>query len=71
MRATRAGHLVGGSEITHPSRMTPTTAEASPNGNAVSLEEEMMRSVEIARDHNRALAVYRHAMTVIRSSIGR
>lgn len=70
MRATRAGHVSGG-ETGQSSKLTQTTAEASPNGNAVSLEEEMMQSVQIARDHSRALAVYRHAMTVIQSSLGR
>jgi len=70
MRATRQGHL--GTEATSfAAKLTPSTVEASPNGNAVSLEEEMMRSVEIGREHSRALAVYRHAMTVIQSSIGR
>lgn len=70
MRATRSGH-VASADAGYSSKATLTKVEASPNGNAVSLEEEMMRSVEIAREHSKALAVYRHAMTVIRTSIGR
>ncbi len=43
----------------------------APNGNTVSLEQEMVRSVDAQRDHNRALMVYRSAMTVMRTSLGR
>ncbi|MDG1803103.1 MAG: flagellar biosynthesis protein FlgB, partial [Paracoccaceae bacterium] len=44
---------------------------SSPNGNSVSLEQEMLRSVDAQRQHNRALAIYKHTMTVLRSSLGR
>lgn len=43
----------------------------SPNGNTVSLEAEMVRSVQAQRDHSRALNVYRSAMNVLRASLGR
>jgi flagellar basal-body rod protein FlgB len=43
----------------------------SPNGNTVSLEAEMVRSVEAQRDHERALSVYRSAMNVLRAGLGR
>lgn len=43
----------------------------SPNGNSVSLEIEMMKSVDAQRSHSRAMMVYQHAMTVLRTSIGR
>jgi flagellar basal-body rod protein FlgB len=46
-------------------------AEASPNGNSVSLEQEMLNSVEIQREHNRALAIYKHSLDVLRVTIGR
>lgn len=44
---------------------------ASPNGNTVALEVEMLRSVEAQRDHSRALGVYRSTMNVLRASLGR
>ena len=70
MRATRTGHI--DARATGPSaRSTPTAAEPAPNGNAVSLEEEMFNAVEVAREHSRALTIYRHAMTVLRISLGR
>ena len=43
----------------------------SPNGNNVSLEAEMVRAVQAQRDHSRALSVYRSALTVLRTSLGR
>jgi len=43
----------------------------SPNGNTVSLEMEMVRSVEAQRDHERALSVYRSAINVLRAGLGR
>lgn len=69
LRATRAGHV-------HPGRTGPdgrlftAQSEPSPNGNAVSIEDEILQSVNIAREHNRALMVYRHTMTVLRTSLG-
>ncbi|MBB97796.1 MAG: hypothetical protein CML68_24750 [Rhodobacteraceae bacterium] len=41
-----------------------------PNRNGVSLEEEMVRAAEVKKDHERALAIYRSAMTVLRMSLG-
>ncbi len=71
MRATRPGHL--GGTGTEPRINSPLSlaGEASPNGNTVSIEEEMLHAVEVSREHNRALTVYRHAMTVLRTSLGR
>jgi len=44
---------------------------ASPNGNTVSLELEMLRGIEAQRDHARALQVYGSALSILRSSLGR
>lgn len=71
MQRTRAGHMSSAGGSTTSAAVQATMTESSPNGNVVSLEEEMMKAVEIGREHNRALAVYRHAMTVLRTSIGR
>jgi len=70
LRTTRTAHLGTGSGNALP---TPIIAvsEASPNGNAVSLEQEMINGVEIQREHNRALAIYKHSLDVLRTSIGR
>jgi len=71
MRTTRTGHLTVQNSPQFDSRAPATNDAPSPNGNTVSLEDEMLRSVEVSREHNRALAVYRHAMTVLRTSLGR
>jgi len=70
MRATRSGHLGVGMSPAGP-RSGVAMAEPAPNGNAVSIELEMVAGVEAQREHSRALAIYRHAMGVIRTSLGR
>ena len=70
MRTTREGHLgLGGASNT--ARVQFSDAESSPNGNSVSLEQEMVNAVEIQREHSRALAIYKHSLDVLRMSIGR
>jgi flagellar basal-body rod protein FlgB len=44
---------------------------ASPNGNTVSLELEMLRGIEAQRAHDRALRVYGAALGILRTSLGR
>lgn len=70
MRATRAGHH--GSSLTSAG-IAPglSTAEVSPNGNSVSIEEEMLKAVDIKRQHDRSVAIYKSAMTVLRATISR
>ncbi|MFT5629123.1 MAG: flagellar basal-body rod protein FlgB [Gammaproteobacteria bacterium] len=71
MRTSRAGHIgvapAGSSKL----QSVISNAEPSPNGNSVSIEEEMLKSVAVSREHSKSLAIYRHAMTVLRTSLGR
>lgn len=69
LRATRPGHMGTGPGGV-ASTPSDARAEPSPNGNSVSLELEMLESIDAAREHSRALAIYRHAMTIIRASLG-
>lgn len=69
MRATRAGHLAGGSGARVATFERPN--EVSPNGNSVSLEEEMVASVTAQKEHGRAIAIYRHGLTIMRAPLGR
>lgn len=68
MARTRPGHL-GGLEA-RAARAIDAGGEASPNGNTVSLEAEMFASAQASREHGQALAVWRHATTVLRTAIG-
>ncbi len=43
---------------------------ASPNGNTVSIEDQMWRSAGASRDHDTALTIYSKALTMLRSSLG-
>lgn len=48
-----------------------TPGVASPNGNTVSLEDQMMRSIEAQQDHETALAIYKKTIDLMRMSLGR
>lgn len=69
-RTTRPGHMTTGATEFSPA-ITAATGEPSPNGNTVAIEDELMKSVEVRQDHDKALSVYRHAMTVLRTSLGK
>jgi len=67
----RAMRTRTGSDGALPIRTMDAGGPASPNGNTVSLELEMLRGIEAQRAHSRALRVYGSAMTILRASIGR
>ena len=48
-----------------------STGTASPNGNTVSIEDQMMRSVEAQQDFEAATAIYRKTIEILRASLGR
>ena len=70
-RATRARHLHGsvGGQIPEP--MIDKEAIASPNGNTVSLEGEMLKSLGAKRQHDRALAIYKSSLGILRATLSR
>lgn len=70
MRATRPGHLSAPAQSAAPGPEVASGHEA-PNGNSVSLEAEMVKSVEARQSHEMALAIYRATSDVIRASLGR
>lgn len=69
LRMTRSGHIAPADAIAAHNSFR--TGEASPNGNTVSIEEEMVAGANIRREHEQALAIYRHALTVLRLALGR
>ncbi len=46
-------------------------APVDPNNNSVAIEQEMLKAVETARQHERAISIYRSAVSVLRTSLGR
>ena len=70
MRVTRPGHLQDAAPTAALATERAPGREA-PNGNTVSLEGEMVKSVEARQAHDMALAVYRATSDVIRASLGR
>jgi flagellar basal-body rod protein FlgB len=80
LRTTREGHL-GDSGASGPGMaaqdgsvgLTPRRdpGTESPNGNTVSLEREMVRAAEMRQQHDMALAIYKTAQQVLRTSLGR
>ena len=70
-RATRVGHLHGSMAGSREVEAFEAGEEAAPNGNAVSLELEMLKSVEAKRQHDRALAIYKSALSVLRTAVSK
>ena len=52
-------------------RQSDAPAPGAPNGNAVSIESEMMRAVDARHRHDMALSIYRSATGILRTSLGR
>lgn len=71
MRATRAGHLGQASQDGFETAERVVSGTATPNGNSVSLEAEMVKAVEVRQQHEMALAIYRNTSSILRSSLGR
>lgn len=72
MRATRPGHLASGTRRDdYVVADRPGPGNLSPNGNDVSIEAEMVRAAETSGQSNRALAIYRSSLDLLRTSLGR
>lgn len=71
MRATHPRHVDTPQWSPAAARVIDTEGPASPNGNAVSLEEEMVRMAEVKRLHDLSLTVYRSGLDLMRTSLGR
>lgn len=69
-KATRLGHL-NGSSVAVTSDPFTERQSASPDGNTVSIEREMLKATDTMREHDHALAIYKSALGILRSSLGR
>lgn len=70
-KATRTAHLHGASGPQNYTAITRADSVTDPNGNSVSVETEMLHAVDVKRQHDRALAIYKSALSVMRTAIGR
>lgn len=64
-RATRAGHMHG---LSSAGQMAPVEMRGgdNPNDNTVSLESELLKAADAKSHHDRALAIYKSALDVLR-----
>lgn len=70
LRQTRPGHL-GGAQVDASFQPRRSGGVEAPNGNSVSLEQEMVKAAGVRQDHDMALAIYRNTSDIIRASLGR
>ena len=70
-RATRAGHLHGPLDGVREAKVFDDRSLASPNGNTVSVEREILKAVNTNRQHERAITIYKSSMDILRMSLGR
>lgn len=71
MQASRAGHLSTGSVVGRDLNDSKMNLESDPNDNSVSIEQEMLRAADAKRQHDRAIAIYKSSLKIIRTSLGR
>jgi flagellar basal-body rod protein FlgB len=71
LRVTNPRHLDRPQWALDAARIIDTGQQASPNGNNVSLEEEMVRAAETKREGDLSLGIYRSALDLMRTSLGR
>jgi flagellar basal-body rod protein FlgB len=72
-KATRPGHVVKESSLGRPEvqvRDVPGI-DAAPNGNTVSLEEQMVMAAETRGDFELAATLYAKHLSLLRTAIGR
>lgn len=71
-RTTRPGHFAFGADANgYEATEIAAFGAETPNGNSVSLEDQMIRGAEVRQSHDLALGVYRKTMDILRTSIGR
>jgi flagellar basal-body rod protein FlgB len=71
-RTTRPGHLAFGADPRgfEPREQAVLGAE-TPNGNSVSLEDQMMRAASVRHEHDMALGVYAKSLEILRAAVAK
>lgn len=71
MRISRPGHQAAPDAYTSAAPRIAAQVPTDPNGNSVSIEQEMAKAVDVKRQYDEALAIYRSSLNILRSSLGR
>ncbi|MDP5307136.1 FlgB family protein [Paracoccus spongiarum] len=71
LRTSDARHIATPDWSPSAAPRVTTATDVSPNGNSVSLEGEMLKAAELKREHDLSLGIYRSALDLMRTSIGR
>ena len=71
LRASRAAHLTPSSGGFRIAERVDESLSPAPNGNSVTIEKEMVKGAETRHQHDLALTIYRSALGIMRSSLGR
>ena len=71
-RMTRPAHIPFGADPHgFEPRVTSAFGTETPNGNTVSLEDQMMRAADVRQEHDLALGVYSKALEVLRTAVSK
>lgn len=70
VRSTRERHFSDPGFSPATARKIISGQHPSPNGNSVSLEEEMIKIAELKHQHDKSLSIYKSAIDLMRISIG-
>lgn len=70
LRVSRSGHI-SVSNVTPADVPHEVPGAASPNGNTVSIETEMVKMAEVRQQHDMALSIYRSTSEILRTALGR
>ncbi len=72
MRATRPGHLAARASPPMAQIVTDSAFGAeAPNGNSVSIEDQMVRAADVRQQHDLAMGIYQKSLQILRISMGR
>lgn len=71
LRTTRPQHVAAGAWGSAAGAAVDAGGEPSPNGNTVSVEDEMIRAADAKREFNIALSVFQSGLTMTRTALGR
>ncbi len=71
LTGTRAAHITLPENTSGVRPHIVADGEVEPNGNSVSLEDQMMRAAQTRQDHQLAMGVYQKSRQMFRLALGR